>query len=235
MYRRSSDPVALSRPEPDRLLFWDGFDREDGVLGNGWTDGAEFAPTTYAPLGIHAGSLNCAQPLAPTGPEKGEKGIGCCWRDLGTVDVEATIVVPPQIGHFREATPLLHVTPGSREHGIGAWLSTFHGKSHLGFLLVGTIGNPVETFEAVATGTFERDDRSHALTVRSSGGRITCAYDGISIALSSHPDGRTIPWVEVPAALRSSSGHGIALDTHLEADAASMAQPVVDEVWFAKV
>jgi hypothetical protein len=232
MDQPAPEPVTVATLAPDHVLFRDRFDRSDGArgLGDGWTDGAAFNGETFAPLGVRDGSLHCAAPFAPTGPEK---GIGCCWRDLGTVDVEATIVVPPQTGHFREATPLLHVTPGSALHGFGAWLSTFHGKAHLGFLIVGFIGNPVEDFQAVATATYLRDDKPHAFTMRSQHGRVTCHYDGVPLDLVSHPDGEPIPHVVVPAELRDSSCHGVAVDCHLEPDEEHMTRPVVDDVWFA--
>jgi hypothetical protein len=232
MNRPSSEPLAMSAASSGRVVFRDRFDRDGGDqgVGNGWTDGAAFDPTTFAPLGVREGALHCAAPLAPTGPEK---GIGCCWRDIGCTDVEATIVVPPQTGHFREATPLLHVTPGSPEHGFGAWLSTFHGKAHLGFLIVGTMGNPVEDFACVATATYLRDDQPHALTIRSVGGFASCLYDGVPLQLADHPGGDPIPHVPIPAALRGSTLHGVAVDCHLEPDEAAMMLPVVDDVWFA--
>ena len=221
------------RPIPVGVLLRDDFDRPDSAsIGNGWTDGSTFAPHTYAPLGVRDRQVYCSDPLAPAGRER---AIGCCWRDLGTVDVQATIVVPPQSTHFREATPLLHVTPGTPTHGFGAWLSTFHGKSHLGFLLVGTIGNPIEDFHAVATATYTRDDRPHVLTIRSEGGRVTVYYDGLQLVMADHPGGAALPEINVPSELRRSTMHGLAVDCHLEPDEASMRQPVIVDSWFEAV
>jgi hypothetical protein len=226
------NPVAVGSPrEPPgaAVTFRDDFDRPDApAIGNGWVDGSVFNPQTYAPLGVRSHGLHVAEPLAPPGPEK---GIGCCWRDLGVVDVRATIAVPPQRGHFREATPLLHVTPGTRRHGLGAWLSTYHGRNDLGILFIGTIGNPVVEFEVLATSAYARDDHDHRLTIASDGGHVVCFFDDVPLPLRDLRDGTPIESVTVPSELRASTQHGLAVDCHLEPPG-SMGEPVVDAVWF---
>jgi hypothetical protein len=230
---RAADlPASLIDRVPTTWLFHDAFDRPDAdVVGNDWIDGSTFDASEFAPLGIRDEHLCCVDPLAPTHEDK---GIGCCWRDLGTRDVEATILVPPQGSHFREAAPLLHVTPGTTAHGFGAWMSTFHGKPHLGFLLVGTLGNPVVGFDALATASFPRDDRPHLLTLRSVGGIAQCSFDGEPLALLANPSRAPVERVEVPAELVRSTHHGLAVDCHLE-PVETMTGPAITACWFETI
>jgi hypothetical protein len=225
-------PPALSDLLPTSWLFRDDFERPDSrSVGNGWTDGSTFDPDEFAPLGIKSAQLCCSDPMAPTDTEK---GIGCCWRDLATTDIQATILVTPLGSHFREASPLLHVVPGTSTHGFGAWLSTFHGKPNLGFLLVGTMGNPLVRFHALATSTFPRDDSVHLLSVRSVGGQVTCYFDGVRMSLSANPSREPVDSVAVPEELAGSTLHGLAIDCHLEPEE-TMADPVVIDSWFEAV
>jgi hypothetical protein len=197
------------------------------MVGNGWIDGASLNPATFAPLGVRDEQLCISKPSAPAGTP----GVGCCWRDLGVVDVQASIAVPPLSRDFREATPLLHVVPGTDTHGIGAWLSTYRPKSSLGFLLVGTMGNPVERFSALATATYSRDDAHHVLTIRSAGGELVVFYDDVELELFAHPSREPVTCVRVPSELRASTLHGVALDCHFEPPEA-MDAPVVASVCF---
>jgi hypothetical protein len=110
-------------------------------------------------------------------------------------------------------------------------MSTFHGKSHLGFLLVGTLGHPVEEFTAFATGTYPRDDEYHVLSVRSVDGVATCWFDGELVELLTNPRRTPVTSVPIPSELRGSTMHGVAVDCHLEPEA-TMGDPVLDACWF---
>lgn len=234
-------------------LFRDTFNRADGAIGNGWTDGHDYNPT-YCPLGISSNALAAIDPTnnSNAGNEPPSQppydGIGCIWRETGVTDIQVTITVLPQADNWRECTPLLHVTPGTERHGVGAWLSTF-GSLPSGFLLVGYIGNPATLFGTathnLAVGSFTRSASPQTFTLRSVGGQIYPFMNGTPIAmtLSQNPEGGTLGAISsfpVHSSLAASTLHGIAVDTHIEggdsvgADG-ELDSPVVDEVWMSGI
>lgn len=233
-------------------LFRDTFNRDDGPIGNGWTDGHDYNET-YCPLGISGNALAAIDPFDNnnTGqpfPQPDYDGIGCIWRETGVTDIEITTTVKPQADNWRETACLAHVTPGTERHGVGVWLSTFVSLPN-GFLLVGYIGNPCTLFgdasHNLAVGTFTRSASNAKLTMRVVAGQLTVSYNDtpVALTLAQNPEGGTLGSIAsftVHSSLTASTLHGLAIDTHLEAAAETGADdeldyPTHDEVWMSGV
>lgn len=225
-------------------LLHEPFTGADNTLPAAWTDGHAYN-TTYAPLSILTNTLTCNDPTNNTNtgeqsPGYPYDGIGCIWRDMGVVDISATLRVTGLDTSYREATPLLHVTPGTSRHGLGAWLSTPSPPAATtnGVLLVGYIANPASDFgiqptpgHQLAVGGFTRTATT-TLTMRSVGGNVTCIVNGSPITLTWIFGGTgTTATFPVDASLSASTKHGIAVDNHFQATPA----PLITDAWFASI
>jgi hypothetical protein len=209
------------------LTFTDFTARPDGTLGNGWVDGHTWDPSVFEPLGITDGAVVCTDPRARTGavyaanqaqsapPAGGEQyqGIGCAWRptiyDAPTVTITWSGLLTPD--HV-EAAPCVHFAPGTDEHCLGVWVSKFGAQP---LLLLATIGNPPEDVAVLDYASFSHTEGTdRQIEIRSTGTAVTVWLDGAQVSLVG---AGTTP-VAVPTALRGSTLHGLAVDTHLVAD-----------------
>jgi hypothetical protein len=201
------------------------------VLGNGWVDGHAWDPDVYEPLGVRDGAVVCTDPMARDvvydlenqegigdGSVEGNLlGIGCAWRptiyDAPTVTMTWAGYNTPAA--WCEASPLIHVVPGTPEHGMGVWCSAFLTS---GFLIVGSISNPShdihERVYAVA-GFAHTTGTPREIQIRSDGEAVTIWLDGSQVSMSNGYGLNPIP---VPAALLGSRLHGLAVDAHLTSD-----------------
>jgi hypothetical protein len=205
----------------------------DGSPGNGWIDGHTWNPAIYDPVGVRDGAIVCTDPTARTGanyaldqtvtpPAGGQQhvGIGCMWRP--TIYTAPTVTITwagyNQSAAWIEATPLIHVTPGTTEHGFGMWLSRFGSDGGPPFVIAGSIGNPPEVFGslvlATASFTHATQGQERTFEMRSTGTGVTGWMDGVQLSFSTYGTGP----IPIPTALRGSTMHGLAVDTHLTTD-----------------
>jgi hypothetical protein len=197
------------------------------VLGNGWVDGHAWDPDVYEPLGVRDGAVVCTDPMARDvvydlenqegigdGSVEGNLlGIGCAWRptiyDAPTVTITWSGLLTPD--HV-EAAPCVHFAPGTDEHCLGVWVSKFGAQP---LLLLATIGNPPEDVAVLDYASFSHTEGTdRQIEIRSTGTAVTVWLDGTQVSLVG---AGTTP-VAVPTALRGSTLHGLAIDTHLVAD-----------------
>jgi hypothetical protein len=233
--------LAGLRASPDQ--WGDSFHRPDGPLGNGWIDGHDWDPDVYEPVGILDESAVCTNPRSRSGtyapdqtvhpvtpPGTLYQGIGCAWQDFGTDVISVTyrysgIWTPPT--HV-EGGPLLHVVPGTNEHGYGAWLTYFSG---IPLLAVGAIRNPPEDWGAnPSAGDFavvsHTEGVPRSIELRSNGTGVTAWLDGTQISMNTHG----LDPVPIPVNLLGSTLHGFCVDTHLTTQAAIPTTPVLHSV-----
>lgn len=223
------------------------FTGADDTLPSQWIDGHSYA-TTYAPLSILSNTLTCNDPTNNTNtgdqsPGYPYDGIGCIWQDFGSgwADVSVTVKVVGLSTSYREATPLIHVVPGTSRHGLGAWLSSAgppSGSQVNGALLVGYIANPASDFgiqptpgHQLALGTFTRTEPT-TLTLRSVSGNVSIFINGAPITMTWVFGGSgTTATFPVDASLLGSTLHGVAVDTHFDTTPAAL----VTDAWFSKI
>lgn len=219
--------VATAAPAPPQLAFRDSFGRPDGTLGNGWVEGWA-ATGNYSELGLHSGAVAMVGPTIRNGtypppcnttrgldgsavpPGDIIAGVGCAWRQTGRTAISASIRWSGlwQIPRHIEATPLLHVTPGTRAFGMGIWPGELYGKP---VFLVGAIGNPGRFFEPMDAAVFNHSDgQPRTITVVSDGAALRFFLDGAPVKLSK----AGYDPLPVPEELRGSTLHGFAVDTH---------------------
>lgn len=221
--------------------FVDAFSRADSAsLGNGWIDGHDWDNTAYEPLGIYNKAAVVSDPTARVGADYAEdqfeahppldgkqhQGIGCAWRDMGTesvyLEVEWSGLMSINEGHHVEGAPIVHVVPGSPEHGLGIWPSALNDSTPL-FFIAG-IGNPPEDFGnyiyAVA-GYSHTDGMPRKLGIQTNGTTATFWLDGppgvgtqISLSGFGGSPAYGLNPFPVPANLQNSTLHGFELDTH---------------------
>ena len=217
----SSSPVH----SPSPVVFNDSFSRPDGSLGNEWVEGWA-ATGNYSRLGLHSGAVAMVDPTIRNGtypppcntipgsstvpPGDIIAGVGCAWRDAGATSVSVSIRWSGlwQFPHHIEATPLLHVTPGSREFGIGIWPAELYEKP---VFLVGAIGNPGRFFKPLDAAVFNHTDgQPRTITVHSNGTSLRFFLDGAPVQLTK----AGYEPLAVPEELRGSTMHGFSVDTH---------------------
>lgn len=226
MTQLATDAGALLGLRTPTDQWIDAFNRPDGPLGNGWTDGHDWDPDVFEPTGILSGAVVCADPTARSGTyvDYGEvadpgvtmyHGIGCAWRDFGVTTIRASyewsgIWTEPT---HTEGGPLLHVTPGTPEHGIGVW-ETIVGSAAV--LAVATIANPPEDWGHPSNPVLDTAVVRHAegqrrsVELRSNGTGVTCWLDGAQVRLATNG----LSPVPIPANLVGSTLHGFCFDTH---------------------
>ena len=232
---------TLTRPATIPVVV-DTFARPDGPLGYGWIDGHDAYPRMFEPLGISAGNVVVTDPTARgdtyadpqdvVTPPAGQlyHGIGCAYRDFGSVAVRARLtwsgLWTPGANHHIEATPLLHVRPGTARHGFGVWPSILFGVPAL---LAGSIGAPPEQFAALFQGTTaftHVDGTPRVLELVSDGAHARVYLDGIEQSADW-----TCPYpLAIPAELTGATMHGFAVDAHLITADAIPATPAMADV-----
>lgn len=224
------------------LDWYDTFDRPDGPLGPAWVDGHEVFPGSFEPLGVYGGAVVVADPMTRPGvydglPSSGNPptggrlypGIGCAWRDTGSTAPRVLVRWAGDVGisertHI-EATPLLHVSPGTARFGFGCWLSEFSEGN--GFILAGYIGDPPESFASwmVATHAMSHTDgQPRDFELRSSGTTVQAFLDGELLTAWSNGYGDTLP---LHADVQGSTLHGFAVDAHFTDPALVPTSPAV--------
>lgn len=224
----------------------DSLTRPDGPVGNGWIDGHAWDPSAYEPLGIKDGSIVCTDPRArlaynpdkiysadqingahPPPANEMHQGIGCVWREMETRKIKVRALWSGQwatmAGHHAEASPLLHVTPGTEMHGVGVWTSTFSMNefvSEFPLLLYGTLGNPAEAFDTPYNAAFpggHTDGTPRWIEMRSDGEATTVWMSHLATGImtqASFSGGQGLTPIPIPVELKMSTLHGVAIDTH---------------------
>lgn len=227
------DLVAV-RP-PLRHVDWHAHSTDVGWandgLGRGWIDGHTALPTSYEPLGVRdtpsgravvvtdptsRGGEYTDDPTAGIYPPADGKilpGIGCAWRrtaiDAPTVKIDwAGWNVT---GTHVEAGALIHVTPGTEELGVGAWVTRVLGQS---MVILCSITDPPEM---LGPNVYDLGHIPHTagtrrtIEVRSDGEALTAWVDGTQVSMQTNG----LDPIPVPAALLGSTMHGFAVDAHL--------------------
>lgn len=232
--RTGSSPVV--RP----YHFYDDFERADGAIGNGWSNGSDLFPNSFNPVGIFSGAL-CITNLnsRPGSPSASiDEGIGFIYRDTGVTNIMGQVqYLGDTSPHGVEATPLFHVTSGSSRLAFGAWPSVLLGAD---VLLIGYIGNPPDepahggVFETMALASISLGTSAHTYTCRSVGGLFSVYTDGGAPVTMSYLAGGSGTTFAIDAALTSSTLHGVAIDIHLMATP-SVTRRVVDAAWLTAI
>jgi hypothetical protein len=208
-----------------------------GSLPAPWVDGHDYDDTAYEETGLLAGGLVCANPesrvgadyladqdVPPPGLDNGQYlGIGCAWVQTPYRAARVSVVWSGEWDDplHLEASPLMHVTPGTSTHGIGAWTAVLFDTPTL---MVGTIGNPPELFNVIDLASFEHTQGTEVhVELRSDGEGVTVWLDGEQLAMTS----AGYDPVEIPTELKSSRLHGFAYDAHLATPASIPSTPVL--------
>jgi hypothetical protein len=232
--------TALVQPDGTPFLFdatrvltnkiWvDQFDRPDGLLLGGWTEGSIYDGQGFEPIGILGDKVVATRPFIRTGtyvdPQSGGPGdlfagIGCAWRDFSTAHVKVTVRWAGNLetGAHSEGAPIVCVVPGTGLHSWGCWPTKLAGTP---LTFVGPIGNPVEDFAVYYTGDGvgldDGEEHDISIVTDATGENCTVWVDDVQKALSGVG---AIPSVglnpaPIPAALAGSTMHGFAVDNHL--------------------
>jgi hypothetical protein len=213
----------------------DSFHRADGPLGSDWIDGSDWNPAIYEPLGIYNNWVVCRLPLnranhgavygtdqhvsPPTPSGSQYLGIGCAWRETSRTHISVTVrwagMWSTTAGHHCEAAPLLYVTPGTAEHGVGVWTSELTiGPSTVPVLYLAALGNPPEVFGQGSTPILgvaqytHTDGQQHDVTMTGNGSTVSVYFDGSLVTFN------TGTAIAIPTNLLGSTKHGFAVDTH---------------------
>jgi hypothetical protein len=230
----ASDTFAEKGPyasQQGKRIFTDEFDRADGPLdavGTRWVDGGTEFPDSFEPLGILSGKVVIPDPMTRPGtydtlpisadpPTGGQlyMGIGCAWRDTGSRAARVLVRWSGNIGVTEEthveATPLLHVTPGSTRFGFGVWPTEILGAPAL---IAGYICDPPEQFANYDIATHamtHTDDTERDIECVSDGENVKVYLDGVLLTNWS-TYGTDLP---LDASVKHSTMHGFAVDAHL--------------------
>ena len=197
-----------TEPKPGNAAFVDMFDREDGDLGNDWTDAHDLAPSWWDRLRLVDGV-----PRIPR-PDKGQiqsptnsGARAAFFRDFGPgYDRDIAVAIGWNGIMPYECSPLLHVNPEDDDFGVGAWyVRAYKG---LLFAAVGRRPDMVRPIELVRLD--HRDGAHRRLEIRSTGKEfVTFVSDPTSEHRVMKKVGQA---VTVPDGLVGSSTHGVALD-----------------------
>ncbi len=190
------------------LEFWS---TEDGPLPSHWTDCSTVWPV-FNPLDVQDGGVRISDPYSHTLHDY--PGIGCAFRDYDPIYADDVLVSTTWSGVFpHEGTPLIHVNPSADTLGVGAWPAhdLFPGGELTPVLLLGTIGNPPDTFSVMKAVPFAHvDGTPRKIALYSSGGMVTVYMQEIG----GNQMVEAIPPTALPAAHVGIPVHGIAIDTH---------------------
>lgn len=189
---------------------------DNGTLPAAWEQGYDTASNKWDEIEVVDGYITIPNPddgprgnveeYDPLNPNSGARAamffdFGADYAD----DVEVTITWTGR--RPAEATPLLHVDLTTTEGGIGVWpvADVFPGTP--GFqpvAMLGNVGTNPDEFEVLETESLAAypDDVPAEITVRSTGGEVTCYFNGTQVCDA----------VTLPAALVGATKHGIALD-----------------------
>jgi hypothetical protein len=194
-----------------------------------WTDCTEDDAGYEAIVAVEGGVAVPDRDPGDPDPADAYGGIGCMYGDFHTEEGSFAVDFTGRPdGEGVEATPLLHVTPGTTEFGFGAWATELWTVE---ILLVGTIGSPPEAFEATHVAFLGQEWTPGELRLETNlvdeglpteRSVVTAYFEDELQTFFTIADAGTqlnpLTELEVPEVLQGSTMHGFALDSHLAGD-----------------
>jgi len=205
-----------------------------GELAAPWRQHADYHPEMFDRVGVVPGGVATTGLTRPDHggppwvPNPGNVGGAADYQDhpgyavpgIGGASIEThseSVVVSLTYGGYydhsgglhTEATPLLHITPGTAEFGVGCWFFTVGPYD---WAVLGTVGAPPEGFSWFDLAQVPMTDGAHPVfTIDSDGETLTVAVDGVQVSFL----GAGLNRVPVPEPLLGSTRHGFSIDQHI--------------------
>lgn len=230
--------------------FVDNFQRgatfNSSPVGMGWTDMGILQPANFDKSHIYDGRVGSADPywrekhgttMAPDDqwehyanyPGLACGGFGAMIRNVGngiynydvTTRVTGVLSGGTHLGPESEGTPLVGVNVDSDGLGYGAWFVNLRINNNDTFLfLIGTMGNPGETFFVTHTSgpLAHTQGQARDITLKYRGTTFTVWLDGVQVTnIVNHPSGSAHGAAPIPvtAPYQNKSWAGFEYDQHI--------------------